>query len=694
MAEARSAWGIDLGQSALKAVKVRYLPETDQIVAEAFDYIQYPKILSQPDAIPEEIVPEAMKTFLSRNDLKGSQIAISVPGPSALARFIQLPPVQANKLHEIVKYEARQQIPFSLEEMVWDYQPLGAGSTEGGFLLDAEVGLFAMKRDQVYQQMRPYTNAKVEVELVQIAPLALYSVLSVDELNIRSNSEGEPGDEYYIVLDMGCDNTTVMVSNGYKIWIRNVSIGGNHFTRALAKEMKLGFAKAEHLKCNATKAPDPRAVFQALRPVFNDYVTDIQRSIGYFSSVNRAAKVTKVIGMGNGFKLAGLQKFLQQNLQYEVERPDAFKALAGDAVLSSPLFGENLLSFAVPYGLALQSLGLSRIHTTLLPPEIAAARRIRKKKPWAVAAASVMLAGFALSTVGNAFSNNAVNTPEFAAAQEAAKTFGEEVSALGGEYEGQKGKFAEAQAKLDGYTKGRREIVGMEVLNTITDCLPRDPEDVEVPPEQAEKKQLICITEISNTPLPDAATWFNRLTPSQKTFMTEADKAAAPSGPATLYTIRGKSWHQGETPEDSGILYVAHQFLSRLQQPKLEVPGLPTRDVTRMGISHATIAFYKDPIEVAATKPGKKTKTSRFTTPQAGGMTPGAIPTMPQMGGDEGMISTPGGSVDPNNLQIFRQTEFDIQFLLKFVPPDQRTDAPPPGAEGEEGAPVEGAPTE
>jgi type IV pilus assembly protein PilM len=70
--------------------------------------------------------------------------------------------------------------------------------------------------------------------------------------------------------------------------------------------------------------------------------------------VNRDAKIAKVVGLGNGFKLAGLQKFLQQNLQYEVERVDSFDALSGDAVLGAPLFQENILSFAVPYGLALQ----------------------------------------------------------------------------------------------------------------------------------------------------------------------------------------------------------------------------------------------------------------------------------------------------------------------------------------------------
>src|SRR3954467_7053723 len=137
--------------------------------------------------------------------------------------------------------------------------------------------------------------------------------------------------------------------------------------------MKLTLGKAEHLKCNATKSPDPRAVFQALRPVFNDYVSEIQRSVGYFSSVNRDAKIGKVVGLGNGFKLAGLQKFLQQNLQYEVERVDSFSAISPDAFKDAALFEENVLSFPVCYGTALQALKQTRIRTSLLPREITTA---------------------------------------------------------------------------------------------------------------------------------------------------------------------------------------------------------------------------------------------------------------------------------------------------------------------------------
>jgi len=692
MADLRAAWGIDIGQSALKAIKVRRVPGTDEIVAEAFDYIQYPKILSQPDAIPDEIVPQAMETFLGRNNLKGDAVAIGVPGQSALARFIQLPPVESSKLHEIVKYEARQQIPFALEEVIWDYQPLGAGAEEGGFLLDAEVGLFAMKKDQIQQQMRPYNNAKIEIELIQIAPLALYNVLSLDELGIRRDSTGTPGDDYFIVLDMGCDNTTLMVSNGYKIWIRNVPIGGNHFTRALTKEMKLSFAKAEHLKCNATKSPDPRAVFQALRPVFNDYVSEIQRSIGYFSSVNRSAKVVKVVGLGNGFKLAGLQKFLQQNLQYEVDRPDTFKALSGDSVLNSPLFSENILSFAVPYGLALQGLDLTRIRTTLLPPEITAARRIRKKKPWAVATAATLLAGLSLSTMGNAFSFRAVNTPEFKKAEEEATGFRTEVDSLKTKYGTQETNNAAIKARLDSLTLGRRDISWMELYNAVIDCLPRDRGDVEIPVEEVERKNQISLTQFSCERMSDRTTWFATLSDQQKQLMNPGDRDTGPEGEGYIVTLRGHHYHHdAANPQEQGVLYLINHFLKNLQAPTAHQPDFPVRDVTRSGISHATILDHSSKIELY--NPQMRESATAARPIQPGGGAPGRGP-MNQFGSEGGFVPgrEPGGSstpLDPKNAKELHRTDFVIQFAYHYLTPEERLAADAATSEattGEDGA--------
>ena len=219
MAENRSVWGIDIGQAGLKAIRLKYADSAKQVLAVAFDYIPHPKILSQPDAIPKDLIKQALETFLSRNDVKGDQVAISLPGSTALARFIQLPPVESSKVADVVKYEARQQIPFALEDVVWDFQTLGGGIEESGFMLGAEVGLFAMKKEQVAESMLPFNNAKVEVELVQIAPLALHNFLCYDQLGMRLGEETAL-DNFMVVLDMGTDNTTLLVTNAEKIWIQ------------------------------------------------------------------------------------------------------------------------------------------------------------------------------------------------------------------------------------------------------------------------------------------------------------------------------------------------------------------------------------------------------------------------------------------------------------------------------------------
>src|SRR5580704_6639709 len=174
-------WGIDLGQCALKAIRLEELD--GQIKATAFDYIEHPKILSQPDADPDQLTREALEKFLSRNDLKGDVISISVPGQSGLARFVKLPPVEEKKIPDIVRFEAKQQIPFPLEEVVWDYQKLGTGEVAAGFTLETEIGLFAMKRDMVNRYLQHFKDVNVEVHIVQMAPLALCNYLSYDVID-------------------------------------------------------------------------------------------------------------------------------------------------------------------------------------------------------------------------------------------------------------------------------------------------------------------------------------------------------------------------------------------------------------------------------------------------------------------------------------------------------------------------------
>ena len=190
---------------------------------------------------------------------------------------------------------------------------------------------------------------------------------------------------------MGTDATDLVITNGFRVWQRSIPLGGNHFTKQLTQEFKLTFAKAEHLKRNARQAEDPKAVFQAMRPVFNDMVTEIQRSIGYFQSIDRKAKIRGVVLLGNTVKLPGLQQYVAKNLGYEVIPFEAFKLLSGPTVLSAPAFADNILTYGVCYGLCLQAGGLSRLSTNLLPREIVTQRIIKAKKPWAVASVGALM---------------------------------------------------------------------------------------------------------------------------------------------------------------------------------------------------------------------------------------------------------------------------------------------------------------
>jgi type IV pilus assembly protein PilM len=591
MPKIQAVWAIDIGQAALKALKLVPGPNPDEVVAEAFDFIEYPKILSQPDADPEELVREALATFTDRNDVKGSKVAIAVPGQAGLVKFIKLPPVEKKRIPDIVKFEAKQQIPFALDEVVWSYQQIGGDEevSEEEFTM-AEVGLFAMKRDQITRAILPLTVAGVEVDIVQMSPIALYNYISFDQL------KGSGSKDSVVVLDIGADNTDLIITDGTRIWQRNVPIGGNHFTRALTKELKLTFAKAEHLKRNATKAPDPRAIFTAMRGVFNDFTSEVNRSIGFYSSINRTAKIRKVIGLGNGFKLPGLQKFLQQNLNHEIEKVEGFAKLVGDEIKSAPQFQENLASFAVPYGLGVQGLGKGGLSTNLLPPEIERIRLIRAKKPWALASSAlVMLALSSLFMLGDWRLLAKVQKPAFGTAVKSAKDVSQKGSSIKtaldtakGEW---KGKFDEGQALIiDPSGRG----MWPAFLKTLSGHFPDpvaeyklDPDD---PADQNTLEKLrVHIDLIKPVWRTDVKTeWFDQLDPQFKRLMHPYDVANEPSGEGWIVQLVCHHYNPYPSPEQQRItnlrdprrvefgpyLFIFEKVLHKLNSPLLRIYGV------------------------------------------------------------------------------------------------------------------------
>jgi type IV pilus assembly protein PilM len=379
MAGTQAVWGIDVGRCALKAIKLRAAAD-GKVDIVAHDYVEHAKILSQPDADRHSLIGAALEKFLSHNDISKDQIVVSVPGQHTLARFTKLPPVAPKRIPDIVRYEADQQIPFDMDEVIWDYQTF---QQEG--LPDLEVGIFAMKRELIREHLLHFEQAAIEPIGVQSGPLAVYNMAHFDGLVDKDT---------IILLDIGAENTDLVVATTESLWTRTIPIGGNSFTEALVKSFKLSFSKAENLKRTAATSKYARQIFQAMRPIFADLVQELQRSIGFYSTTHRDTKVEKVVGVGNAFLLPGLQKYLQQNLGLTVDRPETFRNVVPSPIAEQAALREQLLSFAVAYGLALQGLELTKVTSNLLPTEIAKQVVWRKKRPaFAAAAACLVLAG-------------------------------------------------------------------------------------------------------------------------------------------------------------------------------------------------------------------------------------------------------------------------------------------------------------
>jgi type IV pilus assembly protein PilM len=620
MARSGAVWGIDIGQCALKAMRCRRHDDSDKIVVEAFDYIEYPKILTQPDANPAELVAEALKQFLSRNQVHNDRVAVSVSGQSGLTRFIKLPPVEAKKIPDIVRYEARQQIPFDLNDVIWDFQRLGGGSEESGFVLETEIGLFAMKRDAVFRALDPFVKAGIEVDIVQLAPISLYNFVLFDLLRDLPTPEAyDPDDppESIVLVSLGTDSTDLVVTNGFKVWQRSVPLGGSHFTRSLTKEMKLTFAKAEHLKRNATTAQDPKAVFQAMRPVFNDLQTELQRSLGFFTNLDRTAKIGRVVAMGNAFKLPGLRRYLAQSLGFEIERVETFRGLVGPEVIATPAFKDNILSFGVCYGLCLQALGVGGLRTNLLPKEITRDRLVRNKKPWAVAAAAVVLLACTLSYAAHAMQFNSVKDSLWKSLEGKASEVDTQSKSLLSEEDAAKAKFKETKQHGDNLLNnlGNRKR-WLRFLSAVNECLPRPKDNAMPSPTDTEAfrnaimhRDQLLVTNFDSQQVDDVSKWFevvkkngwyepipgtpgapvlgeaaappatatttaSATVPSPGSDSAPTTPGDGPTGPGFIVQIYGRHYHNANGIKDEGKPYVLHTLMTALASKRMHDLGV------------------------------------------------------------------------------------------------------------------------
>ena len=184
-------------------------------------------------------------------------------------------------------------------------------------------------------------------------PLAVYNAMYYDQ-----RIEGTT-----MIIDLGAENTDLIIADGDTIWLRSIPIGGNNFTEALVKSFKLNFAKAEELKRNAATSKYARQIFQAMRPVFADLVAEIQRSIGFYASVHRDSRISRIARAGRDVPAARACRSTSSRTCSSTSSGSTRSAPARRPTPKlAATFNDNLLSVVSAYGLALQAMGEGEDH--------------------------------------------------------------------------------------------------------------------------------------------------------------------------------------------------------------------------------------------------------------------------------------------------------------------------------------------
>ncbi|HXG62190.1 MAG TPA: type IV pilus assembly protein PilM [Planctomycetota bacterium] len=374
---ARGVWGIDVSKYSIKVARLEGSGRGVTLThVGVFPYEESGS--GEPGGVDRQI-RTALAQVKAQYKIAGEPVVLSLPSHSILNRLVKLPPVEDAKIPEVVKYEAQSQIPFPMDEVLWDYQYVDRDYVPGE---EKEVILFAIKRDIVEQFLANIADLGLNVEAVQFAPVALFNFL------VRDQELSGPT----VALDMGAENTDLIVIDGTKFWVRNLPITGNDLTKALQKAFNLPFEEAEKLKLRAAQSQQAQKIFNAVQPVLRDLVNEINRSTGYYKSISKTSKFEKILLLGNATKTLNFQKFISQSLQLPAVRLQKLNTVQVGGQVDPGDLQEHLAGLGTALGLALQGLGETVNRINLLPPAHRRRKELRRKQPYVVAAVAALYA--------------------------------------------------------------------------------------------------------------------------------------------------------------------------------------------------------------------------------------------------------------------------------------------------------------
>jgi type IV pilus assembly protein PilM len=335
----------------------------------------------------------ALRELMDELQIKPGRVNYAVAGQSVFARFVKLPAVEEEKIEKIISFEAQQNVPFPIDEVVWDYQLVGGGADE-----QIQVVLVAIKADLLDEINGAVEETGLRTSIVDVATMALYNAFRYNYSDLTGCS---------LVVDIGARTTNLLFIEAGKIFSRSVPIGGSSITAAIAREFNESFAAAELRKkrdgfvsLGGTYAEpadaDIARVSKITRSTMTRLHAELMRSISHYRGQQQGSPPKRVFLCGGSASTAYMREFFHEKLQLPIEFFNSLRNVAvvesapvADIARSAHLFGELV-------GLALRTASTCPMELNLRPASVVREQELEKRRPFFVMAAAC----FILALVG------------------------------------------------------------------------------------------------------------------------------------------------------------------------------------------------------------------------------------------------------------------------------------------------------
>jgi type IV pilus assembly protein PilM len=380
MLNKKSILVVDFGAANIK------LAEFDLTEAGGLSLRQYGfKSLGQDgiqEATREAALVKGLGELLAEKSYGTRNVNITAPGYHTFSKFVKLPPVDTSKVTQIIQYEAQQNVPFPLDEVVWDYQILGAAASG-----ELEVLLVAIKSDVVEGVFRTAEKAGLRLQLVDVSPAALCNAFRYNYGDLEGCT---------MLLDIGAKTSNLLFFEKGNVYSRGINIGANSITQDFAKEAKLGWDDGERIKIEegfvslggAYEEPDnpnQAAISKIARQVLTRLHIQVNQTIQFYRGQQGGAPPDRLFLSGGATSMPYTAQFFSEKLNLPVEYFNPLRNLQIDPELPREELAKVAHSLGEVVGLGLRNLAHCPVELNLMPKSSLKRQEFNQKKPYIVA---------------------------------------------------------------------------------------------------------------------------------------------------------------------------------------------------------------------------------------------------------------------------------------------------------------------